>query len=113
MQTSLFYTAKEVQDMLGVSRGKAYQVVRELNMQLQEMGFIIVPGKIPRHYRLWGGLNERMWFFACKKYGEGAGKWEVFVYVSDYTGRKKLKHKRGFKTRREAVAWGGQFKLRQ
>lgn len=50
MQTSLFYTAKEVQDMLGVSRGKAYQVVRELNMQLQEMGFIIVPGKIPKQF---------------------------------------------------------------
>lgn len=48
-----------------------------------------------------------------KKYGEGAGKWEVFVYVPDYTGKKKLKHKRGFKTKREAVAWGEQFKLQQ
>ena len=48
-----------------------------------------------------------------KKYGEGAGKWEVFVYVEDYTGKKKLKHKRGFKTKREAVAWGEQLKLQQ
>lgn len=48
-----------------------------------------------------------------KKYGEGVGKWEVFVYVEDYTGKKKLKHKRGFKTKREAVAWGEQFKLQQ
>ena len=48
-----------------------------------------------------------------KKYGEGAGKWEVFVYVEDHTGKKKLKHKRGFKTKREAVAWGEQFKLQQ
>lgn len=39
-----------------------------------------------------------------KKYGEGSGKWEVFVYVEDHTGKKKLKHKRGFKTKREAVA---------
>lgn len=48
-----------------------------------------------------------------KKYGEGSGKWEVFVYVEDHTGKKKLKHKRGFKTKREAVAWGEQFKLQQ
>lgn len=48
-----------------------------------------------------------------KKYGEGAGKWEVFVYVEDHTGKKKLKHKRGFKTKREAVAWGEQFKFQQ
>lgn len=48
-----------------------------------------------------------------KKYGEGAGKWEVFVYVADHTGKKKLKHKRGFKTKREALAWGEQFKLQQ
>lgn len=40
-----------------------------------------------------------------KKCGEGARKWEVFVYVADYTGKKKLKHKRGFKAKREAVSW--------
>lgn len=31
MQGYLYYTASEVQEMLGVSRGKAYQVVRGLN----------------------------------------------------------------------------------
>jgi integrase len=49
-----------------------------------------------------------------KKYGEDAGKWEVFIYVDDFiTGKKKLKHKRGFSTKREAVAWAEQFKLQQ
>lgn len=48
-----------------------------------------------------------------KKYGEGAGKWEVYVYAADYTGKKKLKHKRGFRTKHEAVAWGEQFELQQ
>lgn len=49
-----------------------------------------------------------------KKYGEGTGKWEVFLYVDDFTtGKKKLKHKRGFATKREALAWGEQFKLQQ
>lgn len=48
MQENLFYTAQEVQKMLGVSRGKAYQVVRELNEQLAQRGFIVVAGKIPK-----------------------------------------------------------------
>lgn len=48
------------------------------------------------------------------KYGDGTGKWEVYLYVDDYmTGKKKLKHKRGFTTKREAVAWGEQFKQQQ
>lgn len=50
MQNSLFYTAKEVQEMLGVSRGKAYQVVRKLNEELQKMGFIVVAGKVPKKF---------------------------------------------------------------
>ncbi len=50
MKDSLFYTAKEVQEMLGVSRGKAYQVVRKLNEELAEMGFVVVAGKVPRKF---------------------------------------------------------------
>jgi integrase len=49
-----------------------------------------------------------------KKYGTDAGKWEVFLYIEDSTtGKKKLKHKRGFTTKRDAVAWAEQFKLQQ
>ena len=61
------------------------------------------------------GINfrEGRGILHVKKYGEGTGKWEVFVYVEDHTGKKKLKHKRGFKTKREAVTWGEQFKLQQ
>lgn len=50
MAESLFYTAQEVQNMLGVSRGKAYQVVRKLNEELAEMGFIVVAGKVPKQF---------------------------------------------------------------
>lgn len=50
MAESLFYTAQEVQSMLGVSRGKAYQVVRKLNEELAEMGFIVVAGKVPKQF---------------------------------------------------------------
>ena len=47
------------------------------------------------------------------KKNDDSNTWEVFVYASDYTGKKKLKHKRGFKTKREALKWGEQFKFQQ
>ncbi len=34
--------------------------------------------------------------------------WEVRVTYHDFTGKKKQAHKRGFKTKREAVAWGNE-----
>ncbi len=45
------------------------------------------------------------------KKSKDGNSWEVFVYADDYTGKRKLKHKRGFKTKREAVAWGEQLQL--
>lgn len=42
-----------------------------------------------------------------------SGKWEVRFYVTDHTGKKKQKHKRGFSTKHEAQAWAEQFKLQQ
>lgn len=50
MQGCLYYTASEVQEMLGVSRGKAYQVVRDLNEELETKGFIVIAGKIPKQF---------------------------------------------------------------
>lgn len=44
---------------------------------------------------------------------EERGYWEVFFYYKDYTGKRKQKHKRGFKTKREAVAWAEQFIVQQ
>lgn len=53
MQAS-YYTAKEVQEMLGVSKSKAYKIIRELNEELKRSGYIVMPGKISRKY-----LQER------------------------------------------------------
>ncbi|MDE6313050.1 MAG: ICEBs1 excisionase [Lachnospiraceae bacterium] len=50
MQGCLYYTASEVQEMLDVSRGKAYQVVRDLNEELETKGFIVIAGKIPKQF---------------------------------------------------------------
>lgn len=50
MQNRLYYTAMEVQEILGVSRGKAYKVISALNAELDQKGFLTIPGKISRKF---------------------------------------------------------------
>lgn len=50
MQSTLYFTAKEVQEMLGVSRAKAYKILKELNAELEAKGYIVVSGKIPKKF---------------------------------------------------------------
>ncbi|MGN1401621.1 MAG: ICEBs1 excisionase [Bacillus sp. (in: firmicutes)] len=45
-----FVTAKEVSEVLGISRSKAYQIVREMNNELKREGYITVAGKCPVRY---------------------------------------------------------------
>lgn len=45
-----FLTVKEVQEILGISAGKAYSVIRELNNQLKAQGYLTIAGKISRVY---------------------------------------------------------------
>ena len=50
LMKSVFYTAQEVAEILGVSRTKAYKIVKELNIELREKGYIIIAGKVPKRY---------------------------------------------------------------
>ena len=50
MQDILFYTAQDVSKMFGVSRAKAYKIVRELNDELAAKGYIVIAGKIPKKF---------------------------------------------------------------
>lgn len=45
-----FISAEEIQVIMGVSRSKAYQIVRELNSELKDMGYITISGKCPIQY---------------------------------------------------------------
>lgn len=45
-----FITANEVAEVMGISRTKAYQIVRSLNRELKEMGYITIAGKCPIQY---------------------------------------------------------------
>lgn len=48
MEQSIFISAQEVADMLGISKSKAYRIVRELNEELEAKGFITVAGRVSR-----------------------------------------------------------------
>ncbi|MDO5540865.1 MAG: DNA-binding protein [Eubacteriales bacterium] len=45
-----FMTAREVAEIMGVSEGKAYGVIRELNTQLKAQGYITIAGKVNRTF---------------------------------------------------------------
>ena len=53
--------ADELVDTLGVSKGKAYQIIRQLNDELIKQGYIKIAGKCPRKYfekRYYGYTSE-------------------------------------------------------
>lgn len=55
-----YETADELVDTLGVSKG-IYQIIRQLNDELAEQGYIKIAGKCPRKYfekRYYGYTSE-------------------------------------------------------
>ena len=50
MKQKYMMDVQDVMDELGVSKSKAYQILRELNCSLEEDGYKVLPGKIPRAY---------------------------------------------------------------
>ena len=45
-----FITATEVATIMGISRSKSYQIVREMNKELKAQGYLTVAGKCPAQY---------------------------------------------------------------
>lgn len=53
--------AKDVMAALGVSESKAYGYIRQMNIELEEKGYITVRGKVPAKYfqeRFYGGMER-------------------------------------------------------
>ncbi len=50
MDKKIYYNAEEVASMLGVSIGKSYKILREMNTELAGKGFLTISGKIPVEY---------------------------------------------------------------
>lgn len=60
-----FITAEEVQQVVGVSRSKAYQIVQSLNRELKSKGYITVSGKCPLRY-----FNEKFYGLQTEESGD-------------------------------------------
>ena len=50
MTQELFVRAEEVANELGISKPSAYKLVREMNEELKQKGFITIPGRVSRRY---------------------------------------------------------------
>ena len=50
MTDKLFMDVKDVTKILEVSDGKAYEIIRMLNAELKEKGYIVVRGKVNTKY---------------------------------------------------------------
>lgn len=50
MENTLFMTVQDIQDVLGVSRNYAYGLIRKLNKELAEKGYLVIRGRTMRSY---------------------------------------------------------------
>lgn len=50
MNQTIYYTAQDLQEMLNISRAKAYKIIQDLNKQLDDMGYIVIAGKVPKKF---------------------------------------------------------------
>jgi ribosomal protein S25 len=62
MSRSVFVTSEDLVKELGVSRSFAYKVIRTMNEELKNKGFMTVHGKVSRKYfeeRFYGVGHEK------------------------------------------------------
>ncbi len=61
MKSKLFVHADEVAADFGISRTKAYEMIKKLNKELEERGFLTIAGRVSRKYyleRVYGSCDE-------------------------------------------------------
>ena len=54
--TSVFYNADDISVILTVSKPTAYRIIKRLNDELTNKGFIVVSGRVPKKY-----FNEKFY----------------------------------------------------
>ena len=50
MNERIYLTAIDIQEKLGISRSKAYQVIKGLNQELEQKGYLVINGKVSKRY---------------------------------------------------------------
>ena len=59
---SLYYGVNDVEEILRISKSQSYTIIRKLNGELKEQGYITIAGKVPKKY-----LEERCYGLAEKQ----------------------------------------------
>lgn len=50
MSKNIFITAQELAEMLEISKPYAYKLIKQMNNELRDKGFITISGKVSRRY---------------------------------------------------------------
>ena len=50
MRQNIYYSVNDVIELLGVSQSKAYEIIRNLNSELDRQGFLILRGKVSKAF---------------------------------------------------------------
>ena len=58
-ENKIYITAMELAELLDVSIGHAYKIIRRLNQELEKDGYIVIAGKVPKRYfeKRWYGFG--------------------------------------------------------
>ena len=59
-----YVKAKEIVELMGVSEGKAYKIIRQLNDELKAAGYLTVAGRVSRKY-----FEERIYSYDTGRRG--------------------------------------------
>lgn len=111
--------AEDISRELGISKGYAYKIIKELNQELKESGFIVISGRVPRAFwetKFYGNRAQvetvqRKEDIEMPVYKDTErGSWYCQFYYEDWTGKRKKKYKRGFRTKKEAQDFESEFK---
>lgn len=56
----IYYGAKDIAEMLDVSVSKAYGLIKRMNQELEQEGYLVLAGKVPVAYfqKRWYGLDS-------------------------------------------------------
>ena len=104
MSKDLFVRAEEVAGALGISKPYAYKLVREMNEELKQKGFLTIPGRVSRRFfeeKFYGLRDNQLGGQKMPAYKDKAkGTWYASFYFENWIGKKEKKMKRGFKTKR-------------
>lgn len=46
----LYLNVNDIMNILGVKKSKAYAIIKQLNHDIHQMGYLTVKGKVPKKY---------------------------------------------------------------